>query len=133
MPNTMTRTPEQNKRLHLLIAKLGITAENKEDLVSSYSNGRVTSSADMTAHECDELLRYLQQLADKHKDYFDERAIAMRRKFFALARDKQWIVSGKIDYVRTNNWLLHYSYLHKTINEYNYSELPKLLSQFEHV
>lgn len=129
----MTRTVEQNKRLHLLICKLGICTENKEDLVCSYSNGRATSSADLTVHECDELLRYLQNLANEQAGYHDQRAIAMRRKFFALVRDKGWMLNGKIDYVRVNKWLSKYGYLHKSINEYKYAELPKLLSQFEHV
>lgn len=129
----MTRTVQQNARLHKLIGMLRITAEQKETLVLSYSDGRSSSSADLTVHECDELLRFLQQQYDAINPYHDSRSQAMRRRFFSLVREKGWMIDNKINYERVNAWLTKYGYLHKPLNKYTYSELPKLLSQFERV
>lgn len=129
----MTRTIEQNARLHKLLGLLGITADQKETLVLSYTYGRTASSADMSGHECDELLRFLQQQYDARLSYHDSRSRAMRRRFFSLVREKGWTVDNKINYDRVNAWLTQYGYLHKPLNKYTYAELPKLLSQFERV
>ncbi len=129
----MKRTIEQNNRLHKLIATLNINAEQKEQLVYTYSNGRCTSSRDMSYAECNDLLRFLQSLANERASHADGRIVAMRRKFFAMVREKQWLNNGKINYDRVNQWLLKFSYLHKPLNDYTYNELPKLLSQFERV
>ena len=32
-----------------------------------------------------------------------------------------------------NNWMLKSSYLHKSLNDYTYAELPKLITQFENL
>lgn len=127
------RNNAQNSRLHKLIGMLRISKEQKEELVYTYTDGRSGSSADLTEGECNLLLMFLQDMYNKKQNHFDERAVAMRRKFFATARDHGWVVNDKPDYKRINGWLLKFGYLHKGINEYTYQELPTLLTQFEKV
>jgi hypothetical protein len=58
----MTRTKAQNARLHWLFGQLNISGEHKQQLVYDYTQGRSTSSADLTAAEAQALIRALEKL-----------------------------------------------------------------------
>lgn len=123
------RTTAQSNRLHGLIGLLGIDSEQKQYLVEQYTEGRATSTKDMSTTECQALIDHLAKVAiDTNAD----RANVMRRKAFAIAHELGWEDDqGKVDREHFDAWLLKYGYLHKGINEYSHNELPKLLTQME--
>ena len=55
-------TAKETGRYHLLIKECGLTEEEKQALVYSYSDGRGTSSKDLTPAEAKKLLAFLQNL-----------------------------------------------------------------------
>lgn len=125
----MKRTTAQSNRLHGLIGMLGIDSEQKQYLVEQYTEGRATSTKDMSATECQALIDHLAKVA---MDTNADRANVMRRKAFAIAHELGWEDDqGKVDREHFDAWLLKYGYLHKGINEYSHNELPKLLTQME--
>lgn len=123
------RTTAQSNRLHGLIGLLGIDSEQKQYLVEQYTEGRATSTKDMSTTECQALIDHLAKVAiDTNAD----RANVMRRKAFAIAHELGWEDDqGEVDREHFDAWLLKYGYLHKGINEYSHNELPKLLTQME--
>lgn len=127
----MTRTNEQNSRLHGLLGILHIEPEQKAWLVEQFTEGRSSSTKDMSTTECQALIDHLAKVA---MDTNADRANVMRRKAFAIAHELGWETSdGKVDRNRFDHWMLKYSYLHKPINQYTLAELPTLLSQLEQI
>lgn len=125
----MNRTVEQSNRLHGLLNILGIDKEQKAYLVEQYTEGRYSSTKDMSNTECQALIDHLAKVA---MDTNADRANVMRRKAFAMAHELGWETEdGKVDRARFDAWLLKYGYLHKGINDYSHNELPKLLTQME--
>ena len=65
----------------------------------------------------------------------------MRRYILSMCYKMGWTITktsldGKgtyddPDYERLNNWCVKYSYLHKPLNDYAYSELSRLVTQFQ--
>lgn len=129
----MFRNKDQNIRLHALIGKLMIEAEEKEELVYRHTGGRETSTKRMLIHECQALINELQARANRIPRTPDEmKADAQRKKMFAIARSLGWTTNGKVD-KRLTGWILKYGYLKKPLNDYTLAELPKLITQFEYV
>lgn len=127
----ITRTTEQSNRLHGLLSVLHIDTEQKAWLVEEFTEGRSSSTKDMSTTECQALIDHLAKVA---VDTNADRANVMRRKAFAIAHELGWETSdGKVDRNRFDHWMLKYSYLHKGINQYTHNELPKLLTQLENI
>lgn len=133
-----TRTLLQNSRLHLLITQLGISKEQKADMIRNVTKGRTASSAELHKLEADELIIWLSGLAKAklqakyNNQKIDSPADRMRRKILSICHELNWQdTNGKVDWVRLNNFLLKYGYLSKTLNKYTEAELPKLVTQFE--
>lgn len=135
----MKRTSSQNAQLHALVAKLGIDPELKSELVTRFTNGREQSSAQMEVMECQRLINHLnslgksqQQLKGVDKGY--DPANRMRRKVLSICHEIGWeLPNGEIDWLRLNEYLNKYGYLHKPLNDYAYAELPTLVTQFENL
>lgn len=126
----MIRTATQNARLHFLTGQLNIDKEMKEDLVYQFTNGRETSSAKMDIRECQALINHLGSLNKENSDKGDK----MRKKILSIVHELGWETpTGKIDWKRLNDYLNKYGYLHKHLNDYQYHELPKLVTQFENL
>lgn len=126
----MTRTIEQNKLLYLLLNKLNIDAETKEQMVYNYTNGRTVHSSAMDREECEKLIVALQ---NQSKGIIaDDPADKMRKKILSICHELEWeMPGGKINFERLSAWLTKYGYLHKALNEYTKEELPVLVTQFE--
>ena len=56
----MKRTPAQNKALFLRLGLLNIQEEERGVLVNSFTDGRTSSTRDMTMVECQALINYLE-------------------------------------------------------------------------
>ena len=55
----------------------------------------------------------------------------MRRKILSLCYELGWTCGNNVDFLKLNQWLIKYSYLHKPLNYYTPDELPKLITQFQ--
>ena len=76
----MKWTAEQNKRLYGLLNALHLTEEERGVLVGSFTDGRSSSSKDLTVVECQALIEYLQKR-------FDDSMRKMRAKAINIALD----------------------------------------------
>lgn len=123
----------QNKALHALLHKTGLTAQ-KETIVSSFSHGRTSSSRQLSHLESVALIQWLQAQQPAEPDEGKK----MRGKILSIAHDMGMVKLNKAgkrvaDMQRVDAWMLKYSYLHKKLDAYKYAELPKLVTQFEKV
>ncbi|HRF80142.1 MAG TPA: hypothetical protein PL070_08645 [Flavobacteriales bacterium] len=128
---TALRTKQQNARLHLLTGRLDIDTEQRHDLVHSFTNGRTSSSREMTEAECNSLIHALEkQLADAD----GEKLYRMRRKAFSLAHELGWEdAQGKVDRTRLDGWCVNKSSAKKPLLHMTVAELRNLLTQLEQV
>lgn len=126
--------PAVNRHLHAELNRTGLL-EQKANLISGITNGRTESSREMTNLEANELIRWLK--TQPNAKPVDPRCEKMRRKIISLAWQMNWTTKTngqvKADIKRLNAWCEKSSYLHKPLNDYQYAELPKLVSQFEAV
>lgn len=130
----MQATKQQIKAINAFLAKNGMM-EDKAAIVSEATNGRTTHSTELYFDEAKQLLAgFLNQQPQDNGP--------MVRKLFAMAHNLQWITetnqvqpNGSIkpvkDYSRLLAWVKKYGYLGKPLKQYTYSEMPKLVTQFE--
>lgn len=120
-------TPAQIKMLHVLKGKHGMDDETYRNMIHEASNGRTTTSKELTQTEAFKLLDGLARETPEAKS-----ADKMRKKIIGLARECGWINDqNKADMERINWWCQKYGYMKKPLNDYSLTELPKLVSQFE--
>ncbi|GGH02882.1 hypothetical protein [Pedobacter zeae] len=123
-------TPQQRMALGIIIKQIGLDKETKELMVSNYSDGRCTSTTELTYQEADHMIRTLNDAIGykKQKTPSD----AMKNKilsFFHFMWYKK--PDGKIDMPRVNAWCMQYGYAHKPLDDHTEEELPKLVSEVE--
>lgn len=121
----------QNKVVYALFNTTGLLSQ-KENIVAGISNGRTTSTRQLSHEESIALIQFLQAKAGNNNDLDANR---MRRKIISMAHQLHWYLpfSQKVDVKRVDNWCIQYGYLHKKLNYYSVKELPKLVSQFKEV
>ncbi len=130
MDKTIRRTPKQNATLYLLMNKLGITADMKDDMVYHATGGRTTHTSEMTKEEADNLIDSLKK--EVLKSLKHHQCDHMRKKIIAKFIEMGYTTpEGKADMPRIYAWVEKYGYLHKPLNKYTYNELPMLVSQAE--
>jgi hypothetical protein len=129
----MKRTLAQNARFHWLVGQLNIMEDNKKDLVSSFTDGRVESSSGMQYDECQALINHLEGQLEtpKVRDKLD----VQRKKILSICHEMNWEVKGgRVDFSRLNAWLKKYGHAKKeSLNAYTETELPTLVTQFENL
>lgn len=120
-------TAEQLKCLNTLVSKLGISKDDKATIVNGFSNGRATSSKDLSMEEAKAMIKHL-------KDYEpDER---MRKKVFAIAYEVGIIWGDtpedkKMNGAKLKMFLLKNGTVKKELNKMTHQELLKVVAQFE--
>ena len=126
MSTTLTQsiTPQQLKCLNTLISIRGIDKDTKADMVAGFSSHRCTSSKLLSSEEAKHMIQHLQTLQPHQA-----KAAVMRNKVLYYAHEMNWRKNGKIDMKRVDDWCKKYSYLKKDLDQYEYKELPKLVSQ----
>ncbi len=136
------RTQKQNNQYHAIVSKMRLTKEQKSDLILSFSNGRTSSSADLSREEMQLLINRLNAMQYRHISnsnvrvnfYADDPADKMRKKCLSIVHELGWEMSdGQINWQTFNAWLFKYGYLHKSFNNYTYEELPRLVTQLENL
>lgn len=76
----MKRTPQQNKGLYRLLGMLNIQEEERGVLVNSFTDGRTSSTKEMTMVECQALINFL-------GNQLEESVKKMRAKAINIALD----------------------------------------------
>lgn len=135
-------TTQQLKAIHALLHKKGLLHE-KPEIITVFTDGRTHSSKEMTMEEARELLIVFNTSSPAPSPQGEKGDKGpMIRKLFAMAHEMGWIVKttmvtpageivAKNDNSRVYGWVLKYGYLKKDLRQYQYKELPKLLTQFE--
>lgn len=130
----MTATRQQIRAFRAMLNKLNMQ-DMKDDLVLQASNGRTTHSTELTVGEMRSLLEHLGGKQDQAA--IARRANMMRRRIFSMCYTLGWVKYDEkeqrdvVDRARLDPWLIKYGYLHKDLQQYDYRELPKLVTQFE--
>lgn len=127
---------QQLKAFNCLIHKLNLT-EHKATMVEGATQGRATSSKDLSFDEARDLIKQLNEMAER-ADGNSEAITKMRGKIMYYARQMGWEkknLQGRTvaDVSRIDAWCIAFSYKKKKMNFYKYAELPKLVSQFAEV
>ncbi|MEO6456542.1 MAG: hypothetical protein ABIN97_20870 [Ginsengibacter sp.] len=121
-------TKAQLSKIHVLLHQLNLI-EDKANIVNQFTNGRATSSKEMTLDEAKELIRHL----STHNP--NER---MRKKVFALAY-VAGIIWGdtpedkKMNGIKLDQFLKARGAVKKEINRMTKNELVKVVTQFEQI
>jgi hypothetical protein len=96
-------------------------------MLLGFTGNRTDNISDLYKGEAISLIRHL-----KETDPEERKAEVMRRKIISRAYEMGWIThNGKIDMKRIDEWCKNFSYLKKKLNQYQYKELPLLVSVFE--
>ena len=135
MENTLKRTAKQNREFHIRLQELKIDEDTKQELVLQFSNGRVRSSKDLFFEEMDQLILHLRYQGSSIKpkepkpiDPCDK----MRKKIISICHEMGWkLANGKIDMKRVNEFCEKRGHGKKRLDDYEYKELPLLITQFE--
>jgi len=135
----MNYTPTQHKQLFALLNQSGLM-EHRKDVVYSFTNGRTESTKELEQKEYKALIDYLKVVKENttEKDDF-MKGEHMRKRIFSMCHQYGWTAfdatkrKHTVDVDKLNGWMQKYSYLHKSINQYKYNELPQLVTQFETV
>lgn len=132
----MQATREQIRAFRAALAARKLQ-DMKDELVSQFSNGRTTHSTELEVHEMRELLTHLNGEPDQNQQR--EKENRQRRRIMSMCYTLGWTIYDKaqgrevVDFTRLDEWVLKYGYLHKPMMKYDYRELPKLVTQFEHM
>lgn len=122
------RTPQQHQRLFGLLGKLGLGEETRHTLVHTFTNGRTTSTRDMLAHECNQLIMHLENMVPGS----EHPLFNARRKLFAIAHELGWErKDGTIDRDRLNEFLMRRGAVKKPFLQLNRAELAQVITQLE--
>lgn len=128
----MLITKSQIVKLHALLNKAGLM-EHKKEIVQEYSHKKSTSSKQLTLEEARALIDYLESLVNNQ----DSKS-RMIKKIFAICRSLGWIYGNspedrKMNNAKLGSFIERKGYLKKPLKDYNESELPGLVSQFESI
>lgn len=132
MSETNKASNKHKAAIAVMCNGLGIDKETKSELVRQFSNGRTVTSKELSVGEAKALIKHLSSI----KMVNQPDASKMVRKIMYYAHLLGWTKFNKAgrkvaDGKRIDEWMLNYSYLHKKLSAYSYSEMPKLVSQFE--
>lgn len=138
----MNHTIGRHRRLYGLFHDTG-TEKYRHDMVLDVTHGRTENSADLSNLEADELISHLEKLIQKPhgptRSGVDYKGQQQRRRILSLCYNIGWVKwseaaqKHQVDFDRLNGWMLKYGYLHKSLNDYSYKELQRLIVQFENM
>lgn len=127
----MKRTLKQNKTLHVLIGRLHIDEETKQDLVHQYTRGRTIHSSHMTFDEANQLIRALRkELPDpawKAKNSHEAMKERKRKRIISHMAEAGFILpDGSPDMKAIHTWVQKQAYK-KHLNRHSSEELSVLI------
>ncbi|WP_338764084.1 hypothetical protein WAF17_21015 [Bernardetia sp. ABR2-2B] len=132
-----TATPKQIQKFHALLNELGLM-QHKKDLVSEFSEGKATSSKQLTMEQMKLAIEHLEGMKEQSvatKPKRDTSLDRQRKKIIAFCRemDMEVEVRGEMvaDMHNIYKFILKIGYLKKDLNDYNSEEMPKLVTQIK--
>lgn len=129
-------TANQLRKFQTIVSKQKIDEETTRTMIGGFSGGRTLSSRGLFVNEAAAIIQHIEQLSMNNEQLT---AIAkMKGKIFYYAHEMHWTKLNAqkkrvADGARIDEWMLKYSYLKKKLDNYTYTELPKLVTQFENV
>lgn len=127
---------QQIKTIHTLLGAYAkhrgylIEPEEKKQFVQECSNGRVSSTTQLTYQEAQQLIASLNNLMQRTTDW--QKADRQRKLMIHYARQMGWETpAGKADMKRIDDWCCKTGYLHKPLMRHNEGELARLVQQFQ--
>lgn len=109
--------------LHKLYKELNIEGDTKDEMLYLASNGKGTSSKDLSSWQADVLIAKLSKDANDGRD-------KMRKSILHYFHNLQWYAAPDVlDYDRIDNWLLKYGKFGKKLNHLTKKELQKTVTQ----
>lgn len=136
-------TPDQIKKIHTILPPIyRNNKEMKQSLVFQFTEDpEALSTKDLSFYQAEELIHFLE--TGKTKDYSHYAGFDIANKqhmfIFSLCHQIGWETYSEkkmklvVDMAALGSWLYKYGYLHKPLRDYNYEELPKLVTQFNNM
>lgn len=116
-----------NRKMHVLLTKLGMDADDKRSVVREFTKGRTTSSKEMSDFEARELVNYLQSqnIVEKENRQADKLRKVLIAKAYSIGETLEF-VKGWCEKFGTGN-------VKRGFNEYTVPELHALIDKFDKV
>jgi hypothetical protein len=133
--NSKPITPAQIKKIHALLNQKGIM-EHKRAIIHSFSDGRTTSTKELTCNDAKLLIDHLQQHDEKAREEIRKRARVEFRAIYGLAW-KMDIIYGTTDddyhinVAKLNMFCRERGTVKKNLTDMTLAELCKTHRQFE--
>lgn len=138
-----TCNPAQVRAFHATCSRLGISEEEKRELISRASNDRTDSSRALTHSEMESILTGLNG-PQKPQTQVQVREQAIRKMYFychqmgwQLKDEKGVLVlqngRPKVDVARLNAWCIKYGQHHKALDQHSAKEVSDVLTAFQKV
>lgn len=134
----MNHNSTSHRRLYKIFSVTN-TYEDRHEIILDFTAGRTNNSSELSQEEIEQLIYDLEthqrRMGIPLTDF--QKGETMRRRVLAMFHQygftKYSTLYRKmvVDFERLDAWMIRYSYLHKKLNEYSYSELVKLVSQVE--
>ena len=119
-----------NKRLHAIITKNGLV-EQKSDLINGVTQGRSTSSKDLTDTEALNLIEKLEAQYPLSKAIAKIDNKQLNKAFFLFRKIGFTTLSDKLDYTRIDAFCLAKSKAKKKLTDMDSKELTDLIYKLD--
>ena len=129
-------SPAQLKKIQTMFGKLGFEPEDKRGIISSLTNGRATSTRDITFDEAKYLINYLVGQAEPDKVAYQEQCRKVVGQIYRLSYEIGMSYGDTpedklMNCAKINKFCRERGTVKKNINEMNLQELKKTHKQFE--
>ncbi len=116
------------KQLQTLFGKLGIAEPQRHQRINAWTSGRTQTSKELQADELQELCESLKSEVNAQKQQLDD-AKRLRRSTILTIATRTGIKQPN-DWDTFNHFMLHSSFVKKSLNICNLDELELVINQF---
>lgn len=133
-------SPGQMKALHATFRTKGFDEEERHDFISHFTNGRVSSTKELTFDEAKQMLECLNEADRKKKEREQAEALNQVKAIFKLSFDISFLNKGfnndseeefEMNKAKLNMFARSKSASHKNVTEMNLNELKAFKKQLE--
>lgn len=130
-------TPTQLKALQTIFSRMGMSKDDRHDFVSQYTEGRTTSSRDLTMSEAIQLLKSFDarsrevNQAETRKLLSAIYHLSFKISFLNQGFSSETEEDKQMNYAKINRFTRTRSKCRKAVNEMNLIELRDTKKQFE--
>jgi predicted DNA binding protein len=128
MNNTARR--QKQRQFMMLLNRLGIDNDQRHQLVFAWTNGRTSSSRELTDNELADLVLKLQNDMQTANTQAIIAAHVREKRSVVLAIAQRCGIHSGTSFDRFNRFMLERSILKKELRKYTLTELDELIKQF---